>query len=282
MHALDTLLRLQQLNVAVENEATSSFYENFTNLFKRSLFGKMSQRVTELFKPSDVAHYSWSPKVEQSMMMWADRESYMVLGDVTLFTPVGLKVTYLDYINALEGVLPSILKINDELLQPAIETLGALINNPSLVASKSGLTGKAFEGKLFNLRPEDFAKQISACFDPKSRDDSRKYKELLSRNKDLEVVTSRLAQLQDNLPLSFSKDVEKKMQTVVSLAETLVGQMEVDERYQALSPKVGQLISDQLYRCAVWVEFFAVYQRQVLVLTAALEDSVKKLKKMAK
>jgi hypothetical protein len=282
MQTLPKLIELQRLNVAIEHEAASSFYENFARVFKNSLFGRMSERVSELFGKNMASHYSWSPRVEQDLLAWADRESYMVLGDVTLFVPVGLKVTYLEYLDALENALPHILKLNEELLQPAIETVGVLINNPGLAASKSGLKGTAFTGKLFGVKPEDVAKEISKCFDAASRDDTAKYKQVLKRNQDLSVTVQRLAQLQDNLPLSHMQAVERNMRQLIQLADELVTQMKDDERYQSLSPKMGGMISDQLYQCAVWVEFFAVYQRQVLVLSTALEDSVKKLKKISK
>lgn len=281
MHTLDKLIDLQRLNIAIENEG-DGFYNNFLRTFKSSLFGRMTTRVSELFANRDLLRYGWVPRLNSDLLIWADRETYMVLGDVKVFIPVGLKVNYLTYLDALEGVLPMILKIEEELLDPAINTIGVLINNPAMAASKSGLNGTAFNGKLFKIKPTDNAKPVSACFDPNSREDTAKYKDVIRRNADLQTVVERLAQLQDNLPLELSARIEKKIRELLTLTDQLVEQIKTDERYKALSPKIGVQVSDQLYQCALWVEWYAVYQRQVLVLSNAVKDTVQKLEKLAK
>lgn len=282
MHTLTKLIELQRLNVAIENAETRSFRDLFAANFGELLFNNLRKRIAEIFTDRKTTHYSWTPRIEQSLIDWANKESYMILGDVTVFVPAGLKVSYLGYLDALEGVLPNILKIEEELLDPTLETIGVLINNPVLAASKSGLTGSAFNGKLFGIHPSDTAKTISACFDANSRDDTMVYKKAVRNNAELKVVAERLAQLQDNLPMGLSARVEKKIKQVVDLVDALNEQIKVDERYKALSPRIGNLVSDKLYQAALWVEWFAVYQRQVLVLSTALEDTTKKLKKLAK
>lgn len=282
---LDYLIRNSQRNVAVENLGESTIKNLFAGVFSADLFTRLNNRFDVLFKSNKNVHaFKMTSNFDRRISEWADRESYLAIGDVSVYAPVGLKVSYMEYIAALEKALPYLLDIEEGLLIPTSQTLGAYLNNPMSLLSKSGVK---ISGKLMTTDVDDVIKPISACFDPTEKGDTVKYKQAFRRNGEINDVGQRLLQLQDNINRIDNAAIERRVRGLFDNAKSLSDAMNNDEafeevRYNDVSKRVTKQLSDILYQAAKWVEFFSVFQYQITVLSEAMADTEKKLKKLSK
>lgn len=282
---LDFLIRNSQRNVAVENLGESSIKNLFAGVFSNDLFSRLNTRFDVLFKGNKNVHaFKMTSNFDRRITEWAERESYLSIADVTVFAPVGLKVSYMEYIDALEKALPHLLELENELLVPTSQALGAYLNNPMTLLSKSGIK---LTGKLSATDVEVVTKPITACFDPTVKEDTIKYKQAFRRNGEINDAGQRLLQLQDNINRIDNKAIERRVRGLFDNAKALSEAMNEDEtfeevRFNDASKRVTQQLSDILYHAAKWVEFFSIFQYQVTVLSEAMSDTEKKLKKLSR
>lgn len=282
---LDYLIRNSQRNVAVENLGESTIKNLFAGVFSADLFSRLNNRFDVLFKSNKNVHaFKMTSNFDRRISEWADRESYLSIGDVSVYAPVGLKVSYMEYITALEKALPYLLDIEEGLLIPTSQTLGAYLNNPMTLLSKSGVK---ISGKLTATDVDDVIKPISACFDPTEKSDTVKYKQAFRRNGEINDAGQRLLQLQDNINRIDNAAIERRVRGLFDNAKALSDAMNNDEafeevRYNDVSKRVTKQLSEVLYQAAKWVEFFSVFQYQITVLSEAMADTEKKLKKLSR
>lgn len=282
---LDFLIRNSQRNVAVENHGEPTIKNLFAGVFSANLFTRLTSRFDVMFKNNRNVHgFKMTSNFDRRITEWADRESYMVISDVTVFSPVGLSVSYIEYITALEKALPHLLNIEEELLVPTTQVIGGYLNSPGTLLSKSGIK---INGKLSNVDVDDVIKPISACFDATDKSDTIKYKQAFRRNGEIDTVGQRLLQLQDNISRIDNAAIERRVRGLFDNAKALSDAMTNDEafdevrNYNDVSKTVTKQLSERLYHAAKWVEFLSVFQYQVLVLSEALTDTNKKLKRLS-
>ena len=283
---LDYLIRNSERNVAVENLGESKIKNLFAGVFSADLFSRLDQRFDVLFKSNKNVHaFKMTSNFDRRIAEWADRESYLSIADVTVYVPVGLKVSYIEYIEALEKALPFLLELEEGLLIPTNQAIGGYVNNPVSLLSKSGLQVK---GKLTSKSVDDVTAPISACFDPTVKEDMVKYKQAFRRNGEINDVGQRLLQLQDNVNRIDNKAIERRVRGLFDNAKALSDAMRDDESfdevrsYNDASGRVTKQLSELLYNAAKWVEFFSIFQYQVMVLSESIADTDKKLKKLSR
>ena len=283
---LDFLIRNSGRNVAVENLGESKIKNLFAGVFSADLFTRIDQRFDVLFKSNKNVHaFKMTSNFDRRISEWADRESYLSIADVTVYAPVGLKVSYIQYIEALEKALPFLLELEEGLLVPTNQAIGGYVNNPVSLLSKSGLQVK---GKLTSKSVDDVTAPITACFDPTVKEDMVKYKHAFRRNGEINDVGQRLLQLQDNVNRIDNRAIERRVRGLFDNAKALSEAMRDDESfdevrsYNDASGRVTKQLSELLYNAAKWVEFFSIFQYQVMVLSEAIADTDKKLKKLSR
>lgn len=282
---LESLIRQEGRHVGTEAFGLDKMSTAFSSIFGSTLLSRMSDRVRDIFTPIEKTRFGLNAAFDKRIVAWANRESYMVLGDITVYAPVGLKVSYMEYIDALEKALPYVLSIENDLLQPLSALLGSCLNDPSIMASKSGLQIKS---NLLKTQIDVVTKPIAACYDPDEKSDTVQYRQAFRRNKEIVDVTQRQLQLQDNLTRSNVSNVLNKSVALFEIAAALAEAIKDDDSfeeyrsYKDISAKNNHMLAETMYRAAQWIEFTGVYHHQVMVLSTALKDTEEKLAKMAK
>ena len=254
--------------------------DNFSRVFNSGVFTTIRAAMTGLFEPSRTR--SVSPPLANSLRTWLARQNYVALSEVTVYVPKGLRVTYLDYLSSLEKAAPTVLSILNGIVEPTIEYVGILINNPSYVRAVSGIGVSKTNAALANIKIDDVAEGIATCFDPSNTSDEAKYGNVIQRNKDFDEVHRRLAALQETVAASRPIEVEKRIGVLIELTEKLAEAVRSHPEYKSISGAISKEVAGRVYNCALWAEFYAVFLRQVMVLDAAVSDTTKKLAKISK
>lgn len=285
MKPLDSIIRNSKMNVAIEHGDVIGM-NMFTKLFNGDIYSKISGRLDVLFSSNKNVHsFKMSGTFDRPVLEWADRSNYLDLSEITVYSPVGLKVSYMEYITALEKALSYLVKLDDELLIPTSKMIGFCINNPTIMMAKSGIKTK---GELVGVDVDIATKPIADCFNGKEKSDTIRYKQAFRRNSDINDAGLRLQQLQENLARFEPASIEKRARSIFDMAKALSAEFEASDNFSEMgmtdqsAKRVSKELSDALYNCARWVEFYAIFQQQVIILDKAFLDTNDKLRKLAK
>jgi len=276
---LDFIIRNQKMNVAVEDISGVAIKDFFGKIFTKGVFTKLQDRTKEVTKSKVASGFKMKSNFTPKIIDWANRESYLNIADVTVFAPVGLKVSYMEYIDALENALTYIVDLDSELLHPTLRTLSMALNDPSLLAAASGLSAS---GKMANLNIEVATTGITKAINPTEKSDKIKYKQAFKRNADMVASGKRLIDIQDNVSKINASAVQARVTAIFAVAEELADAINNEEAYSKVSKKVNGQLSQLIYNCAQWVEFYAIFQHRLIVLSTAMFDTQEKLKRLSK
>ena len=282
METLPGILNAAQQEVGAEAfniAALNHIAESFSRVYNGQLFKDISRHLQGMFS-SNLA-YSKLPPVRNQLKTWLESERFLVLADIQVFVPKGLCVPYNQYVSELEAISAFILRVDTDMIKPTMAYIGVLINNPEFSKSASSLAFKDANSSLLNVDTEKLMVPMTKCFDSKNVTDTTRYADAFQNNGDVTAIIKRVQTLEDNLSRTDPTMVRKSAEQLFVSAEHLADAIRNDSNYAQLSKTVSKDVSARLYACALWIELYAVYVRQIMVINVALADTVKKLEKVS-
>lgn len=250
--------------------------EGFTNLFKPELFTEAGSRLTALF--ADVPHTSGLVGIDSQVSLWLTNVNYIKLSVVQVYRPVGLTVPYLSYMDALERAFDFTADIEEELLGTVESALMNYLNNPSTLTASTVPRSK---NKYFTTEVDKFGEPIGECFDATDRSDKYAFTEAFHRNSDYDPAMTRMNRLKSRMEAVSTRRITARVDRIFKMVDELAKNMRNIDHYKQMTKPVATRLAQDIATCAVWVEFFAVLMRQILVLSVAMNDTTKHLKKLS-
>lgn len=250
--------------------------EGFTNLFKPDMFTQAGERLTALF--ADTPHTSQLTGIDTQVGYWLTNVNYIKLSVVQVYRPAGLVVSYLEYIDVLERAFDFVEDIEAELIGTVESSLMNYLNNPSTLTASSVPRSK---NKYFTTTVDKYGTPIGECFDKAERSDKYAYTEAFRRNADYEVAMSRMGRLKQRMDALSTERLVKRTKAMFSMVDELAKNVREIDHYKQMTKPVATRLASDIATTALWVEFFAVLLRQILVMSVAMEDTSKHLKKLS-
>lgn len=250
--------------------------EGFTNLFKPELFTEAGQRLTSLF--ADTGDTSALVGIDSQVSLWLTRVNYIKLSVVQVYRPVGLTVSYLEYMDTLEAAFDFTAEIEQDLIATIESTVMNYLNNPSTLTASTVPRSK---NKYFTTKVDEFGVPIGECFDPKDRSDKYAYTQAFHRNADYDPAMARMNRLKTRVGAVSIDRLTKRIDNIFKMVDELAKNIRTIEHYKQMTKPVATRLAEDIACCAVWVEFFAVLLRQITVLNVAMQDTNKHLKKLS-
>lgn len=276
------------LNVLVSdyrpgNESFDSIYheatkiaEGFTNYFKPDMFTDIGIRLGSLFVAAPDGHNSLVG-VDSTINQWLSRTNYIKLSAVQVYRPVGLKVSYAEYLDELEAAFGFMEAMNDELLGTVEGSLMNYLNNPSMLSASAVPRTK---NKYFTSKVERYAEPIGKCFDVHIKSDKYHYNEAFRRNGDYEETCLRMNRLKSRVDAISLSTIKDRTGRIFKMVDQLAEQIRQIPHYKQMTRPVATRLGEDISTCAQWVEFYGVLIRQIHVLSVAIADTNKHLKKL--
>lgn len=211
---------------------------------------------------------------------------YTDMAKVTLYVPSGLNVSYLEWLKVLEDCADETLSIEARVLDPFLSWVGLLVSDDSRFTSRrvrDGLTEIEF-AELDQLK-----RSIDKCFSRRVKDE-RPYGDLLDRNRDWDTVIERSNLLTERTARVRPREIHKKTLQVSEYLDTLSNHLADPDTVERFNNEYGKLfnrgivetLADMTYRVAQEIEFFSVYVYYLETTSQAVEDSMEKMRKIAK
>lgn len=289
MPTLDEILPTHNQGVGMEgflesltkNKTGRLIADAFSRAYNNEGFVAIRNRIADILPGEERYGFTPTPPLGTYANEWLNRASYMDLKPVKFYSPVGLKVTVLEYISELEEIAPYMARLESDLLKPTTDLLATILNNPSFLKSASG---RNINSDFLKFTVDQFSSRISKCFEKDGHSDMAPFGTLYKRNEDVFAAYNAMNKLEVAVigKGQSIKAVAETSERIFELAEQLVINMRDDPLYSEMHETISKHIAGLLHTCALWVEFFAVYIRQITVLRQALTDNNKKMKDLSK
>lgn len=289
MPTLDEILPTSEQGVGMEgfldsltkNKTGRLIADAFSRAYNNAGFAAIRQRISDILPGEERYGFTPTPPLATHANEWLARSSYMDLKLVKFYSPVGLKVSVLEYIDVLNNVAPYMARLESELLKPVADLLATILNNPSFLKSASG---RKINSEFLKLTVDQFSVPIGKCFEKDGHSDMAPFGTLYKRNEDVANAYAAMNRLEVAVigKGQSIKQVAETSERIFELAEQLVIAMRDDALFSEMHETISKDIAGLLHVCALWVEFFAVYIRQITVLRQALTDNNKKMKDLSK
>jgi hypothetical protein len=168
--------------------------------------------------------------------------------------PEGLKVTYLEY---LEALIPAQIRANtvvDTVIKPFEKFIGKMISDP-IFRNQARHQIKEFT----DLEPqyEKTVKSMAACFGKNDYHASAAFGEVVKRNNDWRLVFDQTSELRGFYQAFPQKEITKRLNGLYEMLDELVEQIKLDH-YDQVEKEVTQILSTGLYHIAKEVELAAL------------------------
>lgn len=199
---------------------------------------------------------------------------YMGIRGVTTFTPEGLNVPYLTYLEALEAAVQHTAAMSQDILNPFSTFLSQLVSHHDTALSTQ---------RLDILYPSAAAnrarlnQKIGACFLAGSSRTERAYEDSVARNSDWPQLFKQLDQMVQAINKIDRKALDKKAHECVELLELIKKKIERND-FGDMSPEVAQNLSAGAFQVASELEFYAAVYYRVLAFSGAINRTVERLR----
>lgn len=199
-----------------------------------------------------------------------EQVGYSRATSLKVYTPTGLDVTYVEYLDALEQSQDAIDSLEKGLLLPFSKWISLLLSEPKELSSlrpnniPKGVTFSDIDG---------IKRRIGECFDNRKGKSEQSFGDVFSRLKDVELTERKTNGIIERLAKVNRRDLASQVEALSSLISKLVRRIEEEEEGYSLSNQTIQQLSNLVYQVAVEVEHYSVYVHSVEALTNALNDT---------
>lgn len=201
------------------------------------------------------------------------KHNYMALRPLQCFTPEGLKVTYLEYLEALAPAVEHAAAVGSNVLNPYASFLADMVTNRD-----GALRSKDFSASYAALgaKRELLQAQLGKCFSKGGHESSAELGKVVARMNDWQPVLAGVDACAVAINKVDRKALDKKMHECVELLDILQKKLERNE-YGDVSPEVANNLASGAFQAAKELEFFSTTYYRVLTLAEAVQKTTEQL-----
>lgn len=265
---INTLSSTIALEASVPNVSVEGLMDKLPNFFTN-----VKSFVGDLFNFTNTASVGFLDTRKIPTVL--AHHEFATLAPIGVFVPPGLRVTYIDYLEALEHAQKVAEVLAKETLAPFNVWIALQINNPenlNTLHSERSIAG-------FKLHDIDKPRaQLASCFDKNAVHSELAFDKAFRRVSDYRFAVEKANELNEKLNAISKTEISRLISEISVNLDKLFELMKTEpERYRANANTI-RLIATVCGAMARECEFFSVYHFQVLTALTALKDSEDKLK----
>lgn len=241
--------------------------------FKQQIQDFFTQTLNRWFNDGQIqVELSKGPQYK-TMAPLLKRYGYSDLRHAKVMIPVGLSVTYLEYLDALSPSVAICETLSKRMLEPANRYLGQVLSDPEKL---NQLRGVHHEARIKPANVDQQLTQLEACFNAQSTQISAPLGDVFKRNQDIKTVFDQAAALNERMLRSDLNAVQTQTETLIHLYDRLIDRIQEEEL--DIEARAMERLSQMTYTLAQEVEFYGMICYQLTALTQALNETAFKLK----
>ena len=265
-----TLESIQNQVMVITLEASTEASIDFTPLTRlKHLFSDFSNYIKQTLHGAFTSQLSG-----QTYLKVLDKTTYADLMTTEIYKPVGLKVTFIEYLEKLGDSVSYSEQLISRTLIPFKEWVGSALGDPKLLKRVVG--PEVYKPNEL----EKLTKQMSKCFNHKDRSDREKYKKLIGRNNDWTTVTDMFNNLNERQNQTGIKEVQNHTNELAHQLNVLQERIAEDSMTYAMSKNAIKDLAEAIEGTARAVSFFAYVGTRLSEFSVVLEDNLERLKQI--
>lgn len=194
----------------------------------------------------------------------------------TVYGPAGLKVTYCEYLHALDGSVDVITAIQDKQIGELNRFANSLLAEPGRFNSARG------EKPIlpFNQATiDDCQKKLSKCMDRASPQTTHEYGKLFRNNAEVHIATEQVNGMIDRYLRVNRQELLMAVADCVEVLDRLADRLENDESFKPAGPTLAAL-TQGILETAKLVEFFSITGFLLAEAASALVETSKGVERL--
>jgi hypothetical protein len=252
--------------------------ESFSAMNVPGVFKSLVSEVFETFKftssLTSVEKIDLLPKDQSKFLKIIQSVPYTSLGEVRAYTPEGMHLTYLEFLDVLSDASIYVQNIQKELVAPYALFLGRFISDKKF--SADCFDDKKYLEKLENTR-ENFYKRFGACYTKESYKAETKVKQVVQRNADWEKVFHQLNQVIKNLEAVDRTVLKNQIKQCTDYIEIILKEFS-SETDRKVSQEAAHRLSNHAYTIGRELELFSTTYYRALALRGCVENTINSIK----
>lgn len=204
---------------------------------------------------------------------WVDREKFINFEGMAVRIPVGLKVNYHVYLEALEHVWEYLGRIEADLLKPVATAVAVAANAPDALRLPIGFRASNIKAPLLENDAKAVTAFIGKCFD-KAGKERGKFGEVFRGARDVEAIAVRLKALSELVSEVSRKRIDKHVSSIAESIEVIV-----EEDIHATPMKE---LDKVITGTAEWVELYGLFLSQLKAIETCMEEMSDKVQGLIK
>lgn len=277
IHVNTATTMLSDLDGSFRSHSLESLNPNALADKVAALFQSASHTLSTVGSGMVPASLKFSPTPDlEAILKSAD---YVSVRQTTISKPVGLKVTYLTFAEALIAAAESLSKLEDDCLDNAKRVLSKLYGESGELAGdykypEFDKVAHFHKGTILSKG------MIKGCFDPKASNSYGNYGDLFANSAEVTKVKARIIELNTKVTKIDLKKVQKELKEVSDLANDLA-KLIADQNI-AVSSHMAANLSALLYNCAESVELLGVVLTMQAIINNTYEQTRTELRNTLK
>lgn len=204
---------------------------------------------------------------------WVDREKFINFEGMVVRIPVGLKVNYHTYLEALEKVWSYLGRIEKDLLKPVSASLGQAANNTAALRLPIGYKASSVSAALLENDAVAVTELIAVCFDKVGKEQG-KFGEVFRGARDVEAIAVRLKALSELV----SEVSRRKINNYVNDISEAIDVIVEDDVHATPMKELDKVTS----ATAEWVELYGLFLSQLKAIETCMEEMSDKVQGLIK
>lgn len=259
-----SVLSMEAFNVKASLQAVTRVFPSFARAVKEKLMN---------FGPSDVPSI---PAVETLNIAKLKKVNFVAHRKTPIYGPLGVKVTYLEYLDAVGASVDIVTKLQVSQLGALNQWANGLLSEPERFNSARGDKPNLpyNEGTILECRG-----RLEKCVDRASTQTLHEYGKLFRNNGEVVMVTTQVNEL---IARYMSVDRELLIQSVedsVNLLERLADRLENDKSFKPNGATLSELTKGIL-DTAKLVEFYSITGYLLAEVRGTIHETIKGIERL--
>lgn len=214
---------------------------------------------------------------QRNFIKLVEKHNFVDISPLAVVVPEGFDADFVVLGNVLHQAADHALKVRD-LLNTYTTYLAMLITNEfQRFETKNSV--QVYQG--MQTERDQVLKELGALFKPGSHETKRQYGQVVTRNKDWEIVFGEVDALSKQMNSVDRTALNHKVKEAGQLMDKVISMLK-DGKLESSAPEVAQELAEGAFQIASELEFFSVIYYRVMAYVTSVNTSVDKITEILK
>lgn len=260
-------IRIQSEMISLESFNPSQTFKALTT----RLPGFVNSVKSFIFEIIDPLHGAQGLVDGKASIRALNDMKYMDVRGNQVYVPTGLKVSYLEFLEALQSAEQVADRLVPETLNPLSVWLATALASPDTLGSMRGIV-------ITNYKSHDIDtpnRKIAACFDKNGVTGLVPMGQAIKRNADWPLVIDAVNELNTKFNAVNRTEIIKLVEHVTEMLDRLVLRIQSEPETYVISGANMNALAKLCYSVAREIEFYSLFAYQMQMVTVAVKDTAK-------